>query len=289
MLTIKAALEDASANIGRVDAHVIMAHLLGVDRAWLAAHPMHVLTESQDARVDMMVAQRQLGHPVAYLIGKREFFSREFEVGPEVLIPRPETETLVEAALRPGGACPGNLEAGGRGPISALDLGTGSGVLAITLACENPGLKVTATDSSDAALAVARRNAKSLAAGVEFLHGPWYAPVAGRRFDLIVSNPPYVAAGDPHLVHGDLRFEPAHALTDGSADGLDSIRAIAAGAAAHLNPGGRLLVEHGYDQARAVAGILAAAGFTDLVSIPDLAGIPRVAGGTLGSQSESRT
>jgi release factor glutamine methyltransferase len=282
MLTIKAALEDASANIGRVDAHVIMAHLLGVDRAWLAAHPMHVLTESQDARVDMMVAQRQLGHPVAYLIGKREFYSREFEVGPEVLIPRPETETLVEAALR---RRPGE----GRGPISALDLGTGSGVLAITLACENPGMKVTATDSSDAALAVARRNAKSLAAGVEFLHGPWYDPVAGRRFDLIVSNPPYVAAGDPHLAHGDLRFEPAHALTDGSADGLDSIRAIAAGAAAHLNPGGRLLVEHGYDQARAVAGILAAAGFTDLVSIPDLAGIPRVAGGTLGSQSESRT
>jgi len=281
MLTIKAALEDASANIGRVDAHVIMAHLLGVDRAWLAAHPMHVLTESQDARVDMMVAQRQLGHPVAYLIGKREFYSRDFEVGPEVLIPRPETETLVEAALR-------HSRAGGN-PAKVLDLGTGSGVLAITVACEKPEWKVTATDSSEAALAVARRNARSLAAGVEFLHGPWYAPVAGRRFDLIVSNPPYVAAGDPHLAQGDLRFEPPHALTDGSADGLDSIRAIAAGAAAHLNSGGRLLVEHGYDQAVAVAGILAAAGFTDLVSIPDLAGIPRVAGGTLDSQSESRT
>jgi release factor glutamine methyltransferase len=272
MLTVKAALEEATHAIGRTDAQVLMAHLLGVNRAYLAANPMRVLTESEDARVDLMVAQRAMGQPVAYLVGKREFYSRDFEVGPEVLIPRPETETLVEHALK---VCrPRDVG----GPISVLDLGTGSGVLAITIACERPGLEVTATDTSAAALAIARRNAMALSARVEFLEGPWYAPVAGRRFDLIVSNPPYIAAADPHLGQGDLRFEPASALTDGSPDGLDSIRAIAAGARAHLNPGGRLLLEHGYDQDKAVAEILAAAGLAGIVSIPDLAGIPRVAG-----------
>ena len=280
MLTLKAALEEASASIGRVDAQAIVAHLLGVNRAYLAANPMRVLTESEDARVDLFVAQRAMGHPVAYLLGKREFYSRDFAVGPDVLIPRPETETLVEAALQrvtPGASA----EAMDRGPISVLDLGTGSGVIAVTLACEWPDAIVTATDSSRAALSVARANAASLGARVEFLEGTWYAPVAGRRFDLIVSNPPYVAHADPHLAEGDLRFEPPHALTDGSPDGLDSIRAIVAGAASHLNPGGRLLLEHGYDQQESVAGILAAAGFVDLASIPDLAGTARVAGGKM--------
>lgn len=280
MLTLKAALEEASASIGRVDAQVIVAHLLGVNRAYLAANPMRVLTESEDARVDLFVAQRAMGHPVAYLLGKREFYSRDFAVGPEVLIPRPETETLVEAALQrlTPGASAGAMD---RGPISILDLGTGSGVIAITLACELPNALVTATDSSAAALDVARANAARLGARVEFLEGTWYAPVAGRRFDLVVSNPPYVARADPHLAQGDLRFEPAHALTDGSPDGLDSIRAIVAGAAGHLNPGGWLLLEHGYDQQEAVAGILAAAGFGELASIPDLAGTARVAGGKI--------
>ena len=246
MLTLKAALEEASASIGRVDAQVIVAHLLGVNRAYLAANPMRVLTESEDARVDLFVAQRAMGHPVAYLLGKREFYSRDFAVGPEVLIPRPETETLVEAALQrvTPGASPqrvapaASAEAMDRGPISVLDLGTGSGVVAITLACEMPNALVTATDSSPGALEVARGNANRLGARVEFLEGTWYAPVAGRRFDLIVSNPPYVAHADPHLTQGDLRFEPAHALTDGSPDGLDSIRAIVADAPSHLNPGG---------------------------------------------------
>jgi release factor glutamine methyltransferase len=270
MLTLKAALELATEAVGRVDAQVICAHMLGVNRAYLAAHPMQVLTETQDARLDMMVAQRSMGHPIAYLVGKREFYSREFSVSPEVLIPRPETETLVEAALRHSGA------------EKVLDLGTGSGVLAITLALERPRWSVTATDLSEAALAIARSNAADLGANVEFLHGEWYAPVAGRRFDLIVSNPPYVAKDDPHLRQGDLRFEPAHALTDGSADGLDSIRRIIAGARGHLNPGGLVLIEHGYDQARAVAALLGEAGFTDPISAPDLAGIPRVAGGRLG-------
>jgi release factor glutamine methyltransferase len=187
-----------------------------------------------------------------------------------VLIPRPETETLVEAALShlaPGASC--------------LDLGTGSGAIAVTLACERPDARVTATDVSPGALDVARANAAALGARVEFLAGPWYAPVAGQRFDAIVSNPPYIASGDAHLGAGDLRFEPAHALTDGSADGLDSIRAIVAGARPHLNPGGWLLLEHGYDQAEAVARIFAAAGLAEFISIPDLAGIARVAGGKI--------
>jgi release factor glutamine methyltransferase len=279
MLTLKAALEEATEAIGRIDAQVIMAHLLGVNRAYLAAHPMRVLTETEDARVDSLVAQRSLGHPVAYLLGRREFYGRELAVSPDVLIPRPETETLVEAALdvirNRGQTSPPKTEVC---PLSLLDLGTGSGAIALTLACECPDVEVTATDCSAAALDIARANATAHGARVELLQGPWYAPVAGRRFDLIVANPPYIAARDPHLGQGDLRFEPREALTDGSGDGLGSLRAIVAGAAAHLNPGGWLLVEHGYDQAGAVAALMAAAGLAQPLSVPDLAGIPRVAG-----------
>jgi release factor glutamine methyltransferase len=281
MLTLKAALEEATASIGKVDAQAIITHLLGVDRAYLLAHPTRVLTESEDARVDMLVAQRSMGHPVAYLLGRREFYSRDFAVGPDVLIPRPETETLVEAALARLVAPADAPASMGRGPISVLDLGTGSGAIAITLACERPDVAVTATDWSEAALDVARANALTHGNSVEFVPGEWYAPVAGRRFDLIVSNPPYVAAADPHLGRGDLRFEPAHALTDGSADGLASIRTIIEGAPGHLKPGGWLLLEHGHDQADAVRGLLGAAGFTSLLSMQDLAGTPRVAGGTI--------
>jgi release factor glutamine methyltransferase len=274
MLTLKAALEEATAAIGRVEAQVIIAHLLGVNRAYLVANPLRVLTETEDARVDMMVSQRAAGQPVAYLLGKREFYSRDFTVGPDVLIPRPETEVLVELALaklRP------------KSSPSILDLGTGSGAIALTLACERPDARVTATDASRPALDVARANAAALACAgrVRFLEGSWYAPLAGERFDVIVANPPYVAAGDAHLATGDLRFEPGGALTDGSADGLDSIRAIVAGAPGHLAPGGWLLLEHGFDQSEPVRQLLIAAGFTERASIPDLAGIPRVAGGTV--------
>lgn len=272
MLTLKAALEEAAAAIGRTDAHVLVAHLLGVDRAYLAANPMRVLTETEDARIDSLVARRSMGHPVAYLLGTREFHSRDFAVGPEVLIPRPETETLVEAALE-------RLAQGG----SCVDLGTGSGAVGVTLACERRDAKVTCTDVSAAALELARANAAALGCGerIELRQGSWYEPLGGRRFDMIVSNPPYVAGADPHLGQGDLRFEPAGALTDGSGDGLDSIRAIVGGAARHLNAGGWLLLEHGYDQAQAVEGLLASAGFAERVSIADLAGIPRVAGGRI--------
>jgi release factor glutamine methyltransferase len=288
MLTLKAALEEATASIGKVDAQAIITFLLGVDRAYLVANPTRVLTESEDARVDMLVAQRSMGQPIAYLTGTREFYSRDFAVGPDVLIPRPETETLVEAVLarlappHAGLVAPGApTGAMARGPISLLDLGTGSGAIAITLACERPDLAVTATDSSAGALAMARANALTHGRTIELLQGEWYAPLAGRRFDVIAANPPYVAAGDPHLAAGDLRFEPQRALTDGSADGLASIRAIVDGAPGHLKPGGWLLLEHGYDQAEAVRGLLQAAGFRGLVSIQDLAGIPRVAGGTI--------
>jgi len=266
--TVGAALDEAAADIGRVDARVLACHLLGVGRAWLAANPMHVLTESQDAQFDSLVSRRAMGYPVAYLVGTREFYGRDFAVGPAVLIPRPETETLVEAAL-------GRLPPGG----SVLDLGTGSGAVAVTLACERPEAIVHAVDSSADALAVARANAARHGAKVEFARGSWYSPVAGQRFDLVVANPPYVAAGDHHLAEGDLRFEPGAALTDGSVDGLDSVRAIVSGAPAHLKSGGWLLVEHGYDQAGVCEALFAAAGFTDLVTIADLAGIPRVAGG----------
>ena len=272
MHTIKAALEEAMATIDRVDAHVLMAHVLGVNRAYLAANPMRVLTESEDAKVDMLVAKRALGEPVAYLTNTREFFSRKFVVGPAVLIPRPETETLVEAALaRMTRDC------------ACLDLGTGSGAIAVTLACEHPDARVTATDTSAAALEVALANARAngCAERIAFLRGSWYEAVGSRRFDLIVSNPPYVSQADPHLGRGDVRFEPPRALTDGSRDGLDSIREIVAGASEHLNAGGWLLLEHGYDQAEAVQALLAATGFAELTSLADLAGIPRVAGGKL--------
>ena len=272
MLTVKAALEELMASMDRVDATVIMSEVLGVNRAWIAANPMRILTETEDARIDMMAAQRALGQPIAYLLERREFYGREFAVNADVLIPRPETETLIEAAL---------ARLTPRAAI--LDLGTGSGAIAVTLACQRPEARVVATDASAAALRVARGNAERhhCEARIELVEGDWYAPVGDRRFDLIASNPPYVAAGDPHLSRGDLRFEPRGALSDGSADGLGSIRAIVAGAPAHLDPGGWLLLEHGYDQAAAVAGLLAQAGFRDLVSIPDLAGIPRVAGGKI--------
>ncbi len=276
MLTLKAALEEATAAIGRVDAQVLVAHHLGVNRAYLVANPMRVLTESQDARIDLAVARRAMGHPVAYLTGKREFYSRDFAVGPGVLIPRPETEVLVEVALA-------KLRGVDSAPRGILDLGTGSGAIAVTLACERPDAHVTATDTSDEALAIARDNARALGceARLEILQGSWYEPVRDRRFHLVVANPPYVAAGDPHLAAGDLRFEPPGALTDGSGDGLESIRAIVDGAREHLAPGGWLLLEHGFDQSDRVRELLVDAGFTECLSIPDLAGIPRVAGGTL--------
>ena len=274
-------IDDASARISaalglekreaRLEARVLAAFAWDVAPAWLIAHDTDPLTEAQTAQFEALLARRLSGEPVAYLTGTREFYGRSFQVSPDVLIPRPDTELLVELALArmpPGQA------------VKVLDLGTGSGCIAITLALERPLAQVTAVDRSAAALAIARHNADMLNARVEFLNSDWFAVLTGRRFDLIVGNPPYIAAADPHLTHGDVRFEPLSALAAGP-DGLEDLRQLAAAAGAHLQPGGALLLEHGYDQADAVQALLQSAGFRHVQSWPDLSGIRRVSGGDL--------
>lgn len=249
----------------KLDAEVLMMRLLGVNRAWLYAHPEQVLTPKAAAAYDTLVDARQRGMPVAYLTGEREFFSRAFRVTPDTLIPRPDTERLIDATLQM------KLPEHAR----VLDLGTGSGAIAITLALECPAWDVTATDASEKALAVARDNAARLGACVRFAAGDWYAAIgAGERFDLVISNPPYIAADDVHLGEGDVRFEPRRALV-ADEDGLADIRRIVAGACACLLPGGWLIVEHGWQQGEAVRAIASAAGFAPVKTLDDLAGNPR--------------
>jgi len=263
-------LKRAAGRIPGREAEMLIAHVLGRDRAWVISHGEHALDDAKAEEIELTVEARALGTPVAYLMGTREFYGRDFRVDQRVLIPRPETETLIEAALE-------RMPAGER---TVVDLGTGSGAIALTLALERPQWAITAVDASGDALDCAQANAAALGAeSVVFLEGSWYAPLAGWTFDLIASNPPYVAGSDAHLKQGDLRFEPQAALTDGSQDGLASLRAIVGDAARHLNPDGWLMFEHGYDQADLCRELLAAAGFQDLFSQPDLAGIPRVAGG----------
>jgi release factor glutamine methyltransferase len=265
----------AQSGLVPVDAQVLLAHMLGQDRAWLIAHGDDALTRQQSDAFLALARRRRDGEPVAYLTGTREFWGLPLQVSPAVLIPRPETETLVElvlARLPPERA------------VRVLDLGTGSGAIALAIARERPQATILATDVSEDALGVACENARRLnITNVEFALSDWYDDVAspwrGAPFDLVASNPPYVAAGDPHLREGDVRFEPAMALTPGG-DGLDAIRRIVAGARARLAAGGTLVVEHGYDQADAVRALFAAMGFTDLVAVRDLAGIPRVIAGT---------
>jgi len=262
--------------------------VLGVSRASVIAHPERRVDPAKAIIAQNLLARRVAGEPIAYLLGTREFYGRDFVVSAATLIPRPETELLVEQALA---RITGHLLSTSRTGASVtqlanphpsiLDLGTGSGAIAISIALESPASHVVAADMSVAALQVATDNAQRLIAPVEFIESDWYAKLTGRRFDLIVSNPPYVAGGDAHLSMGDLRFEPQLALTDDSADGLRSIRAIIAGASAHLVPGGWLLLEHGYDQAVPCQTLLLQAGFANLTSIKDLAGIPRVAGGQI--------
>jgi release factor glutamine methyltransferase len=259
----------AGVAIDPLDARVLLQEVLGVGHAYLIAHPERVLGAAEHARFAALVERRRAGEPVAYLVGWREFYGGRFHVDPAVLIPRPETELLVDQALE-------RMPAGRA--LRVLDLGTGSGNIAVTLALERPQAAVTAVDRSAAALAVAAGNAVALGAQVDWRCGDWLAPVAGERFDLIVSNPPYVAAGDPHLARGDLRFEPPHALVAG-ADGLASIRHLVAAAGRCLEPGGWLLFEHGCDQAEACAALLHAAGYVEAFGALDLAGQPRVSGG----------
>jgi release factor glutamine methyltransferase len=252
------------------EARILLCHVLGWSHARLAAHPEQELSAAQVGLLQDLVQRRVRGEPLAYLTGAREFYGRAFRVGPQVLIPRPETELLVDVALD-------RLRA--TTAPAVLDLGTGSGVLAITLALEIPAARIVAVDRSAEALDVARENARNLGATVRFIASDWFAALDDERFDLIVANPPYVAAGDPHLFAGDLRFEPEHALCDGSGDGLASIRHIAKHAGAHLLPGGWLTFEHGYDQASRCRAMLELGGFVDVASLPDLANIDRVTRG----------
>jgi release factor glutamine methyltransferase len=244
--------------------------VMQVNRAWLLAHPEQQLTEEDFARFKKLLQRRLAGEPVAYLLGYREFYGLQFEVTPATLIPRPETELLVDTALQhvPNDA-----------PSRILDLGTGSGAIALSIAHARPRGEVVATDRSEAALEVAHRNVRRLAlTNISILHSDWYDGLPEERFDVIVSNPPYVADNDPHLVQRDLRFEPATALSSG-VDGLHDIRIIVANAGPHLKRGGWLLLEHGYDQAGSVREMLHQAGFREVFSARDLAGIERVSGG----------
>ena len=260
----------AQAGLAPIDAQVLLAHVLRRDRAWLVAHRDDPLDSSLATTFLALARRRRNGEPVAYLVGRREFWGLSLQVSPAVLVPRPETETLVELALD---WLPADR------PARVLDLGTGSGAIALAIARERPQAEVVAIDASVAALAVARSNAAALGLhNVTFVESDWYAGVGDAPFDLIVSNPPYVAAGDPHLRQDDVRFEPRAALVAG-ADGLDALRTIVTGAAARLAPAGRVLVEHGHDQAAAVRALLEGAGFEDVTERRDLAGICRVAGG----------
>jgi release factor glutamine methyltransferase len=267
-LTVRRAL--AQAGLAPIDAQVLLAHAVGRDRAWLTAHATDPLASADAERFFALARRRRDGEPVAYLTGRREFWGLDLAVDASVLIPRPETETLVECALR---KLP--VERASR----VADLGTGSGAIALAIAHERPLAEVWGSDRSPAALAVARANAARVKlARVHWLQSDWYQALSreDRPFDLIASNPPYVAAGDPHLRDGDVRFEPARALAAGI-DGLDALRIVIGGARERLLSGGWLVVEHGFDQADAVRGLMAAAGLADLESQRDLCGIPRVA------------
>ena len=261
----------------RAEARRLLASLTGQPLTWFMAHGDDPANPNTATRFQTLAERRRAGEPLAYLLGQQEFYGRPFTVSPAVLIPRADTETLVETALeqllllrqqrRPV-------------PLSLLELGTGSGIIAITLALEAPDTGVHAVERSPEALAMAQQNAKALGAHRIHWHaGSWWQALAcPRRFDLIVSNPPYIAANDHHLQQGDLRFEPPQALAAGP-DGLDDLRIIIGGAPAHLNPGGWLLLEHGYDQEAPVQALLRDAGFADVFTRRDLAGQPRVSGG----------
>lgn len=271
MPTIAEALATTRGVLPAGEARLLLAHVIRQPVVWLLTHDAQELPAEARKAFQTLAARRAAGEPIAYLLGRREFYGRDFIISPAVLIPRPETELLVEISLEKVGA---------GATATILDLGTGSGCIALTLALERPQARVTAVDASPAALAVAQENAQRLGARVRILRSDWFMALAGERFDVIVGNPPYIAAADPHLGQGDLRHEPRSALASGD-DGLEALAHIIATAPAHLNAGGSLWLEHGYDQAAAVRALLAAAGFTAIEQHCDLAGIVRVSGGTL--------
>jgi release factor glutamine methyltransferase len=271
---VAALLRDARTRLAGDDAgreaELLLCHVLERPRSWLFAHDDAIPGAAQASQFRSLVDARVSGQPIAHLLGRRGFWTLDLEVGPATLIPRPETERLVEIALA---LIPAAI------PARIADLGTGSGAIALAIASERPQAQVVAVDASDAALQVAARNVTRLGMrNVELRSGDWFAPLAGERFAVIVSNPPYIANQDPHLDQGDLRFEPRSALASG-VDGLDDIRRIAVAAPAHLHPGGWLLVEHGWEQGAAVRGLFEHAGLLEVSSYCDIEGRERVTGG----------
>jgi len=276
MTTIATLLREATAILSgssdsaALDAEILLCLALDKPRAYLRAWPEREPGPDQSTHFQALVQQRRQGAPVAYLTGRREFWSRDFRVTPDVLIPRPETELLIEISLTLLAQDP---------PANIIDLGTGSGIIAITLAKELPQAEVTATDLSRSALEVAKRNAAAHQAdAIRFLHSDWFASVPPEKFDLVISNPPYIAENDDHLGRGDLRFEPQTALTAPS-QGLAAIQTIADRARDYLKIGGHLLIEHGYDQEQAVQSIFRDLGYDGVRTYQDLSGQPRASHG----------
>jgi release factor glutamine methyltransferase len=275
MMNIKTILSEASNRLSgdeaALEAQLLLQHLLNVNRAWLVAHQNDALEANIHAAYRALINRRINGEPIAYILGYREFYGLKLKVTPDTLIPRPDTETLVEAALE---KIEPNL------PLSICDLGTGTGAIALAIAKNRPNAQVTAVDFSEKALEVARQNAQDLSIlNCQFLQSDWLSALKlngqNQTFDMIVSNPPYIESNDQHLKQGDLRFEPLSALASGK-DGLDDIRSIVAQAKHHLKPSGWLILEHGYNQAESVAGLLKSAGFSEISHALDLAGIQRV-------------
>jgi release factor glutamine methyltransferase len=254
----------------RQEAEILLRGVLGCSRVRLIAHPEEAVDLRKAHSAQACFARRRSGEPIAYITGWREFYGLALRVTPDVLIPRPETEQLVELGLErlPLGA-----------PARILELGTGCGAIAVALASLRPESRITATDISERALDVARRNARELPVAIDFARSDWFESIDAGPFDLVVSNPPYVADGDPHLGQGDPRFEPSVALA-GGADGLACIREIAAGAREHLRTGGSLLLEHGYDQGEACVALLRGLGYSGVADFRDLAGLPRACAAT---------
>lgn len=254
----------------RIEVQSLLQAALQVRRAYLYAHPEQELDRAQESAYQQLFERRMQGEPIAYILGKREFFGLEFKVTPATLIPRPDTELLVEQAL---------LRIPERQSCEVLDLGTGTGVIALSIAHERPQAQVVAVDASVAALQVARANQIDLGlSNVTLLSSDWFDALVEQRFDIIVSNPPYIASEDRHLQQGDVRFEPLTALAAGE-DGLRDILKICSMSMQFLNPKGCLLFEHGYDQAQSVRSLLLAAGFQRVFTERDLAGVERVTGG----------
>ena len=261
---------ELDASTARIEVQSLLQHVLRVQRSYLLAHPEQALDATQQASYDALLERRLHGEPISYILGEREFFGLKFRVTPATLIPRADTELLVELALQ-------------RLPQSracrVLDMGTGSGAIALSIAHARSDASVVAVDASEAALQVANENAGRLGIhNIQFLHSDWFSALNGQHFDVIVSNPPYIAADDVHLTRGDVRFEPLTALASG-AEGLDDIRRIISQAGTYLESGKWLLLEHGYDQAARVRELFQHYGFADVFSAKDLAGIERVTGG----------